>query len=212
MKIKAKCRLYDTDFIIIDKNDNILLFDYCSNIKIKRTLNNELFLNTEIDSDIDVINEVLKKYNMIARESKHEDNIYCYDILYTSDYATNINDVKRIKKEDTLKTLDYDFILHDMNNGSFNVLKYNNHQRVKKQVANIIDKATSIAFANLLLHKYKLKCYLVSEYDGIRYYEIISDTAYNKRNKEIKKEIIKEDKEDKEDKEETNVLDLSDLD
>lgn len=205
MKIKAKCRLYDTDFIIIDKNDNILLFDYCSNIKIKRTLNNELFLNTEIDSDIDVINEVLKKYNMIALESKHEDNIYCYDILYTTDYATTNKDVKRIKREEILKTLDYDFMFRDINNGIFNVLKYNNHKRVKKQVANIIDKSTSIAFANLLLHKYNLKCYLVSEYDNVRYYEIISDSEYNRRTKE-------KNKEDKEDKTQTSVLDLSDLD
>ena len=210
MKIKAKCRLYDTDFIIIDKNDNILLFDYCSNIKIKMTLNNELFLNTEIDSDIDVINDVLKKYNMIALESKHEDNIYCYDILYTSDYATTNKDVKRIKKEEILKTLDYDFMFRDINNGSFNVLKYNNHKRVKKQVANIIDKATSIAFANLLLHKYNLKCYLVSEYDNVRYYEIISDSEYNRRTKEKNKEINKEI--NKEDNTKTSVLDLSDLD
>lgn len=194
MKIKAKCRLYDTDFIIIDNNDNILLFNYCSNIKIKRTLNTDLFLNTEIDSNIDSINDVLKKYNMIASETKHEDNIYCYDILYTSDYATDINDVKNIKKEDILQTLDYDFILHDINNGSFNVLKYNNHKRIKKSVANIINSASSIAFANMMLYKHNLKCYLVNEYDNIRYYEIISFSEYNKRNKI------------------NNTLDLSDLD
>ena len=75
------------------------------------------------------------------------------------------------------------------------MLKYNNHKRIKKEIKEIVDKSSSISFLNMLLHKYKLKCYLVNTFDNIYYYEIVSFTEYNKREKK-----------------KTDTLDLSDLD
>ena len=191
------------DLIMIDERQNILLFNYYNNSKTRRIFMEKIFNNTSVKNDIHTINTILNKYGVRCVETRQFDNVYIYDIVSNCDIKNEENIEKEM--EDILNNFDYDFILHNKENGTINLLKYNNHKRIKKDIKSIVARASSIAFVNLLLNKYDLKCYLVSEYDNIRYYEIISFTEYNKRNKEINKE-------DKEDKEETSTLDLSDLD
>ena len=194
-KINVRHKICNYEFIMINENNDIMLFDYSGDNKIKRIFNSQVFLNTKLDININAINSVLSNYNMICVETRKDDNIFFYDIII--DYeSVNENKQKDLEnKQNILQALDYDFILHNTSNGSFNVLKYNNHKRIKKEIKEIVDKSSSISFLNMLLHKYKLKCYLVNTFDNIYYYEIVSFTEYNKREKK-----------------KTDTLDLSDLD
>lgn len=180
------------DFIMIDEKQNILLFNYYNNSKTKRIFMEKIFNNTSVKNDIYTINNILNKYGIRCVETRHFNNVYIYDIVSNCDVKNEENIEK--EKEDIIKTFDYDFILHNKNNGTINLLKYNNHKRIKKDIKNMVTKASSIALLNIMLHKHDLKCYLISEYDNVNYYEIISFTEYNKRNKA------------------NNTLDLSDLD
>ena len=180
------------DFIMIDEKQNILLFNYYNNSKTKRIFMEKIFNNTSVKNDIYTINNILNKYGIRCVETRQFNNVYIYDIISNCDVKNEENIEK--EKEDVIKTFDYDFILHNKNNGTINLLKYNNHKRIKKDIKSIVARASSIALLNIMLHSYNLKCYLISEYDNVNYYEIISFTEYNKRNKA------------------NNTLDLSDLD
>lgn len=207
MKVRVKNKFYDVDFILIDDDDNILAFYYYTNLRIKRTLNNDIFLNSDIKIDIELINDLLSKYNMSAEEVEKNGNVIIYNIMYHDVVPLTQNDVNRIKKQEVINSIDYDFVLRDNNQHTFNLIKYNNHKRVKKQVANIMSSASSIAFANMMLHKHNLRCYLVNTFDNnIRYYEIISFAECKKRDKEL--EELKKNT----DKQVTSDFDLSDLD
>lgn len=100
MKLIAYDKVYDYDFITIN-NSRIMLFKYSARFRIKKDLQQEIFLNDKVVKDINTINKHLDTFQVVATCVEKLGIIDYYKIITCDRYLKNQKILDKRKKYTT---------------------------------------------------------------------------------------------------------------
>lgn len=101
MKLIAYGKVYDYDFITINNNGKLMLFKYSARFRIKKDLQQEIFLNDKVVNNIDTINKHLDTFQVVATCVEKLGIIDYYKIITCDRYLKNQKILDKRKKYTT---------------------------------------------------------------------------------------------------------------
>ena len=101
MKLIAYGKVYDYDFTTINNSGRIMLFKYNARFRIKKDLQQEIFLNDKVVNNIDTINKHLDTFQVVATCVEKIGVIDYYKIITCDRYLKNKKILDKRKKYTT---------------------------------------------------------------------------------------------------------------
>lgn len=98
MKLIAYNNVYDYDFITINNSGRIILFKYNARFRIKKDLQQEIFLNDKVVNNIDTINKYLDTFQVVATCVEKMGIVDYYKIITCDRYLKNQKILDKRKK------------------------------------------------------------------------------------------------------------------